>query len=284
MKNLREISIFECVFLILFVSFFLGFTEAEEDGMLSEDFKKRAVQYRQIGSDKQQMGDFDTAISFYQMAIGLDPYYAAAYNDIGIVYEAKGLIDLAEKNYLKAIDIDENYLPSYTNLAYLYEKKADVLKAADYWIRRISLGDPDDPWTENARENLRSLAPLSDKVKNIIAKFDEEYLPEVSKAKEYSDVKVDTIRSKKNFEIGKKLFAQGNYTAARQTFEFVLSLNPDNPVVMEYYEKAKAKEIEQAVSEHASLGIKLYEAGYIESAREQFGKILTLIPTQSDQR
>jgi len=284
MKNLKKTIVFVYIFFVLFISFLLGCAEAQEQGILAEDFKKRAVQYRQMGCEIQQKGDFDKALSFYQMAVGLDPYYTAAYNDIGITYETKGLIDLAEKNYLKAIDVDKQYLPAYTNLAYLYEKKADVLKAANYWIKRISLGDPDDPWTEKARENLRSLVPLSDKVKKIVVKFDKEYSPEVSKAKEYSDVKIDSIRSKKNFEIGKKLFEQGNYIAARQMFEFVMSLNPDNPVVMQYYEKAKAKEIEQAIGDHASLGIRFYKAGYTESAREEFGKILTIIPAQSDQR
>ena len=79
-----------------------------------------------MGYKNQQSGDLDKALSFYSMAVGLDPYYAAAHNDLGIIYEMKGLFVAAEKKYLKTIYIDPKYLSAYTNLAYLYEKRGDI--------------------------------------------------------------------------------------------------------------------------------------------------------------
>jgi len=285
MNELRKNVFFGCLFLIMLSPTVLTFAqEREESRIRAEDFKKRAVQYRQRGYEIQQLGDLDGAMSSFQKAVAFDPYYATAYNDIGIIYETRGLIDLAEENYLKAIDADKKYLPAYTNLAYLYEKKADVLKAAYYWMKRISLGAPGDPWTEKARENFRSLSLLSEEVRRIFIKFDAAYLSRQVINKKVSDFQESVIKAKEYFERGKLYFDQGDYTAAREAFESALFLNPNNPEIIEYYEKSKDKEIEKLITEHTSRGIRLYESGDTEAAREEFNKALTIIPTQSNQK
>lgn len=117
--------------------------------------KDEAINYRQKGYETQMLGDLDLALSYYQKAIQLDPYYVSCYNDLGIVYEMKGWLDKAEEVYLKAIQLDPNYLPSYSNLALLYERKNNILKAAEFWRKRTKLGSPRELWTEKAKEKLR---------------------------------------------------------------------------------------------------------------------------------
>jgi tetratricopeptide (TPR) repeat protein len=247
------------------------------------DFKQRAVAYRKKGYQLQRTGNLDGAMSFYQKAVAFDPYYAAAYNDIGIIYETKGLIDFAEENYLKAIEVDKKYLPAYTNLAFLYEKKADILKAAHYWMMRISLGTPGEYWTEKARENFRSLSFLSAQVRRIFLKFEAQNFSKEVIEKKIREFEEKVILSKEYLKRGKEHFNKGDYALARESFEQALFLNPNNPEVREYYNKAKIRETKKAIDEHTDRAMKLYDAGATDAAREEFNKILTIIP-QSNQK
>ncbi|MBI4981895.1 MAG: tetratricopeptide repeat protein [Candidatus Omnitrophica bacterium] len=113
--------------------------------------QKDARFYRSQGLRAQQIGDFDTALSFYQKAIELDPAYAAPYNDAGVIYETNGEVGRAQDSYLKAITIDKRYLPAYTNLALLYENERELSKAAQCWKKRYELASLDDPWAKKAK-------------------------------------------------------------------------------------------------------------------------------------
>ena len=118
---------------------------------------EEAKSYRLKGYEAQEGGDIDTAIIWYQKAINLDVKYAAPHNDLGILFEAKGWLDRAEEEYQKALALDSNYEKAHTNLALLYERKGELEKAAFHWMRRYRLGDPDDPWTYEARQRLEKL-------------------------------------------------------------------------------------------------------------------------------
>lgn len=121
------------------------------------ELQSQARIYRSQGLELQRAGDLETAMSFYQKAIELDPAYAVAYNDLGVVYEARGLVERAEESYLKSIKVDPNYLSVYSNLALLYENKRQLDKASLYWSKRAELGSPDDPWTQKAKQRLRDI-------------------------------------------------------------------------------------------------------------------------------
>ena len=49
-----------------------------------------ALVYRENGYRAQNIGDIDSAITWYQKACELDSNYAIPHNDLGILYEAKG--------------------------------------------------------------------------------------------------------------------------------------------------------------------------------------------------
>lgn len=121
------------------------------------ELQKQARLYRDQGLEFQNQGDIDSAFTFYQKAVILDPNFAIAYNDLGIIFEAKGDPKKAEEMYLKAIEIDNYYLESYTNLALLYEGQKDYAQAILYWLKRAMLGYIYDPWTEKARERIESI-------------------------------------------------------------------------------------------------------------------------------
>ncbi|MEW6101011.1 MAG: tetratricopeptide repeat protein [Candidatus Omnitrophota bacterium] len=119
--------------------------------------QKTARAYRTQGFANQRLGDFDSAFSYYQKAIQLDPAYAVAYNDLGVIYESRNQMDNAQECYLKAIQIDPTYLSAYTNLALIYEDKRELTKAHEYWSKRVELGSPTDPWTTKAKDRLSDI-------------------------------------------------------------------------------------------------------------------------------
>jgi tetratricopeptide (TPR) repeat protein len=126
---------------------------------------KEGEDYRTKGYEAQHIGDIDTAIEWYHKACGVKPEYASPHNDLGILFETKGWLDRAEAEYQKALIIDPEYKEVHTNLALLYERKGELEKAAFHWMRRYKLGNPNDPWTQEAMKRLEKLG-LLDKTKS----------------------------------------------------------------------------------------------------------------------
>jgi tetratricopeptide (TPR) repeat protein len=147
---------------VLAVITILLVTAGSKDVVFSGTLAEQAVEYRNKGYEVQKLGDIDKAIEYYQKAISINPYYATPHNDLGILYEEKGWFDRAETHYQKAIQIDPNYLSTYSNLALLYENRNEKDKASFYWMKRFKLGDPEDPWTQRAKERLRKLGLLDE--------------------------------------------------------------------------------------------------------------------------
>ena len=116
-----------------------------------------AVELRNSGLEMQRVGDFDSAIKYYQQALISDPKYATVHNDLGILYEQKGLNDKAKMEYLIALKINPHYIRAHSNLALLYEKSGDTNKAYYHWKQRVQLGRPDDPWTHKAKQRMELL-------------------------------------------------------------------------------------------------------------------------------
>jgi len=150
-----------------------------------------AVSYREKGYEAQQSGDIDTAISWYQKAVGLDPKYAAPHNDLGILFETKGWLDRAESEYKKALVIDPDYEKAHTNIALLYERKGEKEKAAFHWMKRYKLGRSGDLWTDEALLRLKKLDLLGDATEDQL-KQDKKRQKEQDLKKEVQEEKIET--------------------------------------------------------------------------------------------
>lgn len=87
-----------------------------------------------LGWTSSVQGDFDRAIEFCRLAIGLDPDYGAPYNDIGAYLIEKGDLDSAIPWLLKALNAkryDTSWF-SWLNLGRIQERKGN-------WIRALEL-------------------------------------------------------------------------------------------------------------------------------------------------
>ena len=161
MRKINSIRFVRCGLIYSAILFFLPFLiipyiyAGNVVGISSE-----AETYRAKGYDAQQRGDIDIAIEWYQKAANIKPEYASPHNDLGILFETKGWLDRAEAEYKKALVLDPNYKEVHTNLALLYERKGELERAAFHWMRRYKLGNPNDPWTQEASSRLERLGLL----------------------------------------------------------------------------------------------------------------------------
>jgi len=237
-------------------------------------FKKEAIEYRNRGYTAQQSGDIETALVYYQKAISLDPYYAVAYNDLGIVYEIKGYWDKAESAYRKAISIDPNFAEAHCNLAFLYESRKNYDKAVTHWIRRIELGEKEDFWTQKCWEKLWHYAP--DKAKELEARLlAQEVAIQMEKDKE-----VRVIKAKKLYEEAMAYYNKRDYVKALPLFQEAYELLPNEPELAQMYQEVFAKTREINISLHYEQAMNYFRQGEYGLAKEEFEKILELIPQQ----
>jgi len=254
------------------------------------ELQRQARIYREQGLRLQQAGKIEQALSFYQKAIEVDPYYAIAYNDLGVIYETKGLIDRAEEHYLKAIKIDPNCLSAYSNLALLYETKRDLDMASFYWKKRAELGLPDDPWTEKARARLEDLARIKPDYRQRLVESETislmRQMEEFKKQKKIEDLK----KAEEYFALAKKLYFQGEYEKAKEEIEKALSVDPQNKEKFSLKEKIdaaleKQKEKERQkqkyenakrMKEYFQQGLEKYLEGNLQAAQAEFNRIIEL--------
>ncbi|MFH1459626.1 MAG: tetratricopeptide repeat protein [Candidatus Omnitrophota bacterium] len=125
--------------------------------VIKEDILESALELRTAGLEMQRLGDFDSAMKYYQQALLKDPNYAAVHNDLGILYEQKGLDEKAKMEYLNTLKLNPHYIKAHSNLALLYEKLGDNNKAYYHWKQRVVLGNENDPWTQKAKERMELL-------------------------------------------------------------------------------------------------------------------------------
>ncbi|MDO8488631.1 MAG: tetratricopeptide repeat protein [Candidatus Omnitrophota bacterium] len=207
-----------------------------------DELKMQANQYRQLGLEKQHMGNLAEAMSLYQKAITIDPSYTVAYNDLGVVYEAMGELARAEESYLKAIKIDPGYSSAYTNLALLYENQRNLEKAEFYWDKRAQIGSADDPWTQKAASRLKDIRlvlskqPISDLREQEVLGL----MKDVSVSKSAAN-KDDKALAKKHFQKAKESFNKGDLATAIKEALDAQYLDKDNSEIEAFIEKTELR-------------------------------------------
>jgi Flp pilus assembly protein TadD len=253
----------------------------------SIDFKDQARQYRLQGLEVQKQGDLEGAANFYQKAIELDPSYIIPYNDLGVVYDLMGMPDMAEQAYLQALKMNPRYLNVYSNLAMLYEARKDFSKAAYYWNRRAMLGDPKDPWTENAKKRLDALTFMVPELKQ---KFmEQESINLMQQVEQQKKVKreQDLKAAAQHLELANKAFKSGDYKKTVEEAQLTLSFNSktEEAKALIYKAQQKLAEIEKArvkkeniqkIAQHYESGMRYYQKDNLQAAKQEFDKIAEL--------
>lgn len=86
--------------------------------------------------EKTNMGDLSTAITEYQQAIKMYPYFIEAYNNMGEIYSILGKTELAISTYNKALDIEKNH-KVLLNIGVEYYNAGNYYYALDYFLESL---------------------------------------------------------------------------------------------------------------------------------------------------
>jgi Flp pilus assembly protein TadD len=209
---------------------------------LSLSKQEQGMEYRNLGLECQRSGNLSEALSFYQKAITVYPNFGPVYNDLGVVYETLGFPDRAEESYLKSIKINPDYVSAYTNLALLFENQRNLDKAAFYWEKRATLGEPGDLWTKRAANRLKDIRmalsgrPFSDSREEDVLKL----MKDVGREKARIN-KNDESLAQERFKKAKLSFKNGDIARAIREALDAQALDQNNPEIEAFIEKAQLR-------------------------------------------
>lgn len=277
-NNLGNIR-FKLSALLLIISVFTFLPKAEAKSKLNI-----AENYLEKGYEAQDRGKLGEALTYFRKAAELGLEDAQFYNDLGILFEQVGDHLRAERAYLSAIGLDQTFLPAYSNLAYLYLDLDNSSQAEKYFKLRYEFGPPDDPWTEQAKEELLKLRPS---YKHWIAAMKADklnYETEVYKARKEEREK-EAFESRirqadEHFKAGEQLSKLGQYNEAKKEYRKALRLTPNNPKVLNAITRVKLEEAKQNIRTRTETAILNLESGDQSSAEEEIRKILSTISNE----
>jgi len=241
-----------------------------------------AEDYHRLGYEAQQNNEYSRALAYYFKASAVDPKNATYWNDIGLTYELLGKSDSALKSYLKAVRIDPKYLAPYANLGYVYQKKQDLVKAIYYLQKRIDLGDPSDPWTQKAREDLNDLYMSSPLYRDRFLDAESKRLNLQASQQTRENFKNQIKVANSEYERGMVLLKEQKSQKAIEAFNASLAFAPENPKVKAARSEAMKLSRAQQVTKRVNEAMLLLNQGNEKAAKQKFSEILAIIPNQAN--
>jgi len=100
--------------------------------------------------------DLSRAEKYYARAIEANPKYPLAHFNTANLWDERGEHSKALEHYLKALELDPNYADAHYNIALLYQNRGEMFKALHHW-RCYLKRDSATPWAEIARREMEKL-------------------------------------------------------------------------------------------------------------------------------
>ena len=244
------------------------------------EFGPTAEEYRDIGYQAQQEGDFNRALTFYHKVLGMGEKDSWIYNNLGVIYEQMGFTDRAEVHYLKALELDSDYLPSYTNLAFLYKERGDLPRAVSYFRTRIEYAPENDEWVALLSEELRGIDP-SYRTGIVETQLEETSQRLFQAAQE--ELSLTVARADGHYRQAQKFLSAGQFEQASDEIGKALALTPDNPRLKEVRRQIRYDQRISDIKKKINRATELMDSGDMDSARQEFQAILTILPGKSIQ-
>jgi tetratricopeptide (TPR) repeat protein len=110
--------------------------------------KPNATQLRSVALNYVLLGDFDDAVRWLRVALGMEPDNMDVLYSLGRCLYTKNLFPDAEKVYLRMLALDPKHLKAEENLGLTYDAQNDPQKAEEYlssavkWTKERDLKDP----------------------------------------------------------------------------------------------------------------------------------------------
>ena len=277
-NNLKEKTYHFVVISFLFATFFLNISCALSFAVI--EFGKEAAEYRSIGYQAQQEGDFDRALTFYSKALAIGKEDAWVYNNVGVIYEQMGLVDQAEVNYLKALEIDSNYLPPYTNLAFLYKERGDIPRTISYLRTRIEYAPENDEWVPLLVAELNEIDPA---YREALVETQLEETDRRLYQMAQEELSLDVARADGHYRAAKELAGRNLFKEAIGEINKALALTPDNPKLQKTRGEILYNQRVFDIKKKVETAVEFLDFGDMDSARQEFQKIITILPGETVQ-
>ncbi len=113
-----------------------------DDGTYQQTANRLAVILNKIGIAYHQLMELETAKSYYQRSVKLNPKYSEAINNIGTVFYAQKSYRKAVGQYKKALKLSPNSASIYSNLGTAYFARKNYKEASLAYAKALEL-DPD---------------------------------------------------------------------------------------------------------------------------------------------
>lgn len=125
-----------------------------------ETLTPRRLDYLNEGLALERQGDFEAAVTSYQLALRDQPQSTRILQYIAIALSKAGRTEEAIRHYRRALELDPGLVGAHYGLAFLLLKRGDTERAADH-LRQFLARPPRDPemtrWVDHARAVLTRL-------------------------------------------------------------------------------------------------------------------------------
>lgn len=273
--KIQQSYVFFVLVIISFISTFVLCVPA-----LHASNREIAEEYRRQGYAAQLSDQYSNALTFYYKASALDPKNASYWNDLGLVYELMGQETSAENAYKIALSVNPSYLAPYANLGHLYHRKQNTIKAIEYFQKRVELGDPADPWTQKAREDLEAIFSEAPLYRERFLKAETKRLNLQASQQTRENFKNQMLIASSEYERGMALLEVNKPKEALKAFTLSLTFAPQNPKTIKARDRASKMFRAQQIAERVEKAMQLVNNGNEQGAKQQFKDILAIFPNQ----
>ena len=224
---------------------------------------------------------FDTAVSYLQHALEMEPDLFWARFNLGGIYQQKGEDASALAEFETCVRLNPNYYPVYYRIGEIHLKQQNYIEALQafetsrklnrkweypqYGIGLVYLAQGETDRAREAFENLthqkKKFTPAYIKLGQVLATegFFDDALTEYAKASQYQDYAAQDV-----YDLAVIFDEKGNTDGAVQLYQRTIEIEPTH------------------VQAHFALGESLYAGGDTETALHHYQQALSLMPSIKD--
>ena len=244
---------------------------------LIEQYPNDPLLHNVNGACYASLDQLDKAISCYNNALSINPYYAEANNNLGITLHKKGDIDEAVRNYQNALLVNPEYAEAQNNLGNAFKDLGKIDLAIELYEKAIVI----KPDFLEAFDNLVVVLKEFDQLEVAINSY-------------HKVIKANPKLAEAHHNLGLVLQMSSQYEEATKCYEKAIAIKPNyveahNNIGIIYkklgqledaiksYEKSLSINPEFAEA-HNNLGNVLRELNQLDEAAKCFNKVITISP------
>jgi Flp pilus assembly protein TadD len=131
-------------------------------GKPASEVKPQRLDYLSEALALERQGDFDAALTSYQLALRDQPNDHRVLQNLAIAYSKTGRLDDAVRCYRRALDLQPALAGAHYGLAFLLLRRGDQQGAEKHlqrFLEQPPRGTDSERWIKHAQETLDSLNP-----------------------------------------------------------------------------------------------------------------------------